>query len=91
MSKNDGGPAFPVPGLSGLPNDNFVLPEGGMSVRMYCAIKVCAALMTTTSADHDFIKLDYRRDLGGPTAAERIATISFAMADALIAAEQEAS
>ena len=34
---NDGGNAFPVAGLSGLPNDNFILPTSGMSLRDWFA------------------------------------------------------
>ncbi len=36
----DGGPAFPVPGMSGLPNDQCVWPEYGMTLRQYAAIKL---------------------------------------------------
>lgn len=32
-----GGSAFPVAGLSGLPNDNFILPTSGMSLRDWFA------------------------------------------------------
>lgn len=42
MSENkrdDGGQAFPVPGLSGLPNDQFVYGESGMTLRDYFAAK----------------------------------------------------
>jgi hypothetical protein len=34
---NDGGPAFPLPGLSGLPNDQFIYGDHGMSLRDYFA------------------------------------------------------
>ena len=41
MSKiDDGGPAFPVPGLSNLPNGDFIHPEWGMTLRQYAAIKL---------------------------------------------------
>lgn len=32
---NDGGAAFPMPGMSGLPNDGFIYGEPGMSLRDY--------------------------------------------------------
>lgn len=32
---DDGGPAFPVPGLPSLPNGEFIYPTGGMSLRAY--------------------------------------------------------
>lgn len=34
------GPAFPVPGLSNLPNGDFLHPECGMTLRQYAAIKL---------------------------------------------------
>ena len=41
MSKiEDGGPAFPVPGLSNLPNGDWIHPEFGMTLRQYAAIKL---------------------------------------------------
>lgn len=41
MSKfDDGGLAFPVPGLSNLPNGDYIYPECGMSLRQYAAIKL---------------------------------------------------
>ncbi|WP_029143569.1 hypothetical protein [Methyloversatilis discipulorum] len=47
MSANEnGGPAFPVPGLSNLPNGDFIYPEAGMTLRDYFAAKamqVCLA------------------------------------------------
>lgn len=36
---SDGGPAFPVPGLSNLPNGDFIYPEPGMPLRDYFAAK----------------------------------------------------
>lgn len=35
----NGGPAFPVPGLSNLPNEGFIYPEVGMTLRDYFAAK----------------------------------------------------
>ena len=37
---DDGGPAFPVPGLSNLPNGDYIYPELGMNLRQYAAIKL---------------------------------------------------
>lgn len=36
---NDGGPAFPEAGLSGLPNGEFVYGQPGMTLRDYFAAK----------------------------------------------------
>ena len=55
-----------------------------MTLRDWFAGQVCAALMTTTSADTDFPNLDYREHLEGQTGAERIASISYQMADAML-------
>lgn len=35
----NGGPAFSVPGLSNLPNGDFIYPEAGMTLRDYFAAK----------------------------------------------------
>jgi len=41
MSKvDDGGSAFPVSSLSILPNGDYILPECGMTLRQYAAIKL---------------------------------------------------
>ena len=39
---DDGGSAFPVAGLSGLPNDNFIHPQEGMTLRDYFAAAALA-------------------------------------------------
>lgn len=41
MSNSDSNlPAFPVPGLSNLPNGDYIHPECGMTLRQYAAIKL---------------------------------------------------
>lgn len=35
--------AFPVPGLSNLPNGDVVFPSGGMTIRAYMALHFAAA------------------------------------------------
>lgn len=42
---DNGGPAFPAPGLSSLPNDNFIYPEAGMTLRDYFAAKALQGLL----------------------------------------------
>lgn len=37
---DNGGPAFPEAGLSGLPNGDFIHPQAGMSLRDYAALKI---------------------------------------------------
>ena len=58
----------------------------GMTLRDWFAGRICAALMTTTSADTDFPNPDYRRHSEGQTVAERVACISYQMADAMLKA-----
>ncbi len=41
---NDGGQAFPVPGLSPLPNNEFIYPMTGMTLRDYFAAKALQGL-----------------------------------------------
>lgn len=83
---NDGGPAFPVWELNG--KDQPEMTGFGMSLRDYFAAKFAAAMMTATSADHDYPNIDYQRDVGGPTVAERVATIAYRMADAMLKARE---
>lgn len=85
----NGGPAFP------LPDDDdrdclgrFESGYGGMSLRDWFAGRVCAALMTTTSADTGFPNPDYREHQDDQTVAERIASISYRMADAMLKARE---
>lgn len=42
----NGGPAFPVPGLSNLPNGDFIYPEAGMTLRDYFAAKAMQAMLS---------------------------------------------
>lgn len=77
---NDGGPAFPVP-------YEFMGP--GMSLRDYFAAKVCGAMFTVTSADHGLPNLSYRDQPDGPTVVEKIATISYEVADAMLRARSK--
>ena len=83
---NDGGPAFPVWELNG--KEQPEMTGFGMSIRDYFAAKFAAAMMTATSADHDYPNIDYQRDVGGPTVAERVATIAYRMADAMLKARE---
>lgn len=81
--QNNGGPAFPIVGT------HEQVLEIGMSLRDYFAAKVCASLLTTTSADHDYPNLDYQRDGNNSlTCAQRVARISYQMADAMLEARK---
>ena len=84
---NDGGPAFPVWELNG--KDQPEMTGFGLSLRDYFAARFAAAMMTATSADPDLPKIDYQRAGGGPTFAERVATIAYRMADAMLRAREE--
>jgi hypothetical protein len=84
MSENrdNGGPAFPFVD-SASPHEHQ-----GMSLRDYFATEVCASLLTATSADHDYPNLGYQKEDGGPTAAQRVAKLSYQMADAMLEARK---
>lgn len=45
MKQDNSGQAFPCPGLSGLPNGNFIHPEGGMTMRQYYAGEAMKGLL----------------------------------------------
>lgn len=42
----NGGQAFPVPGLSNPPNGDFIYPEAGMTLRDYFAAKAMQAMLS---------------------------------------------
>ncbi len=83
-NRDNGGPAFPLVEPAG----EMCSVSTGMSLRDYFATKVCASLLTTTSADCDYPNLDYQREEGGPTAAQRVAKLSYQMADAMLEARK---
>lgn len=62
----------------------------GMTLRDYFAAKAMAAQLTATSADRDYADVDWVRDVGGPSVAERLASMSYRMADAMLAARGDA-
>ena len=88
---NDGGPAFPGQwyDFQPLTGEQVVREQwGGMALRDYFAAKFAAAMMTATSSDHDYPNIDYQRDVGGPTVAERVASTAYRMADAMLRARE---
>lgn len=50
---NTGGPAFPMPGMSGLPNDGFIYGQDGMTLRDYFAAKALQAILAHPDSDAD--------------------------------------
>lgn len=42
--RDDGGPAFPEPGMTGLPNGEFIYGQPGMCLRDYLAAKAMQGL-----------------------------------------------
>ena len=56
-TNNDGGQAFPVPGLPNSPNGEFIYPMTGMPLRDYFAAKViteclsCCATITRAAEE----------------------------------------
>lgn len=98
--KDTSGPAFPCVVENGSDHEieafcgEMVSPKStrvymGMSLRDYFAAKVCGTLLTTTSADNDYPNIEYQREANGPTCADRIASISYKMADAMLKARDQ--
>jgi hypothetical protein len=78
MSKiKDGGAAFPIAGLSGLPNDNFIYPQAGMTLRDYFAAAALQGMMGNRSLVDTFS--------GHAVMAEKL----YFLADAMIEARKE--
>lgn len=75
MSKiKDGGAAFPIAGLSGLPNDNFIYPQAGMTLRDYFAAAAFQGLLI--NGHHKNVRYSY------------IAEDAYKLADAMIEARK---
>lgn len=90
MSKDTGGPAFPV----SYDHDTFQPSRvdeakrlmSGMNLRDYFAAKFAAAQATATSADSSFINPGYVDPRDGRSVAQKIAETSYVLADAMLAA-----
>lgn len=79
IKTDNGGAAFPVAGLSGLPNDNFIHPQEGMTLRDHFA---AAALAGSVGYVNEF----------GPAYAASLkhtAQAAYHIADAMLAARKE--
>lgn len=70
----DGGSAYPVPGLNGLPNGEFIHPWPGMTLRDYFAAKAMQALIESRSIEYE----------NGFYAEGVVAYSAYAMADAML-------
>jgi hypothetical protein len=79
MSKPENEPAFPVESCA---DHEFT----GMTLRDHFAAGFAAAQATATSADTGFIIPDYVYPDGEESVAQKIARISYQMADAMLAA-----
>ena len=85
---NDEGPEFPLPVEDLQCRSQFESGYWGMTLRDYFAVRFAAAMMTATSSDHDYPNIDYQREVGGPTIAERVAATAYRMADAMLKARE---
>ena len=82
MSIKDGGPAYPCPSMAGLPNGEFLHPEGGMSLRDHFAgLAMQGALMTSMSLG-EIDEADRAQCL------DRAAGLFYQMADAMLRARE---
>lgn len=72
---DNGGPAFPVPGLSNLANDQFVYPEAGMTLRDYLAAKAMQGqLHAQSDSQGHYVPSNYHA----------LATDAYLIADAML-------
>jgi hypothetical protein len=84
MSEKDGGPAFPIPGLSNLPNGEFIHPNGGMSLRDYIAISASEEDILAHGGETDF-------GPGWEARGRSREAAKYAYADAMLAERNKAS
>jgi hypothetical protein len=80
---DDGGPAFPMPGLSQLPNNQFMHGKLGMMLRDYLAAKALPALI---GANIEVAKLGKT-----PSSHIEMAKAAYMYADAMLAARTAGS
>lgn len=69
---NDGGHAFPIPGMTGLPNGEVVWPDFGMSLRDYFAREAMSIAASRYPSGH-------------PNGFDGMAAWAYSYADAMIA------
>lgn len=74
--KNDGGSAFPLPGMTGLPNGEFIHGVHGMTLRDYFAAKHMQALSSTEFYTE------------GRLMPDEVAQPAYEMADAMLKARE---
>lgn len=77
---NDGGPAFPVPGLSGLPNGDFIHPDAGMTLRDHFAAQALNSGMAGNWRDNHY------EPKSGLSTIENVARAAYQFADAMLKA-----
>lgn len=73
---NTGGPAFPLPGMTGLPNGDFIYGNDGMTLRDYFAAKALQGYMAGKKPAQEM----------HPDMQDRIAGGMYSMADAMLKA-----
>jgi hypothetical protein len=81
MDKETGGQAFPVPGLSNLPNGEFIYPTTGMELRDYFAAGAMNSLLQTACSGTKFGANYQDKNL-------QYAKASYAIADAMLEARK---
>lgn len=74
---DDGGPAFPVAGMTGLPNGEVVYGENGMTLRDYFAAKAMQGMLA-----------DLPKTLYGLDWQTKVTESSYEIADAMLKARQ---
>jgi hypothetical protein len=84
--RDDGGPAFPEAGLSGLPNGEFLYGRAGMSMRDYFAAEAIGALLIAGTASTDAQAMAAQTAIkNGVSILDGLAAKSYEIADAMLA------
>ena len=77
VNKETGGQAFPVTGLSGLANNEFIYPMTGMTLRDYFAAKAMQGMLAHPECDYTPM---------GANAQKQAAADAYGMADEMLKA-----
>ena len=82
QKKTDGGPAFPFPAVTGLPNGDFFYGWNGMTLRDYFAAKAMP-LFLKAELDHEAWEKDDDRWI------DLCAQLAYDTADAMLKAREQ--
>ncbi|WP_338615511.1 hypothetical protein [Pigmentiphaga sp. CHJ604] len=84
----DGGQAFPVPGLSQLPNGGFINPEAGMTLRDYFAGQALISIAAMAVTKQGAATLLQIQKETGKHPNEAVGELAYEIADAALRARE---